>query len=280
MPCLVIFLYYIKLKKWVAFGIYFFVLLYIANAVFLRGVPFDEVTVNNYNYISYHLMLYCIPLFLFCSNNDKLVNILIPLSSFIMAALATGRGGILSTGVILLYSLYLIFRGNWKNMWFQKVVIGICVIGIIVVGVNEYSGYIDIATSRFTEHGMESSGRSKAWILYLQACINPFYFILGAPVDAIPYIKYHLLGSLHNSYLTLHAREGVFGIIIMCMMIKGLLYTYKLKYYHLFILLGCLMQKGFTDADVGGNMVGGDLYVYLLIWFYLESKYHRKYAIE
>lgn len=279
MPCLAILLYYTKLRKWIAFSIYLFVLIYMIYAVFVRGVPFDEVTVNNYNYISYHLMLYSIPFFWYCCNNDKLVNIIVPLTTFVMAALATGRGGILCTGVVLLYSLYLIFRGKWRDVWIQKIVIGICLLGIVIAGISEYADYIDLATSRFTEYGMESSGRSKGWALYLQSCLNPFYLISGAPVDAIPYLKNHLLGSLHNSYLTLHAREGIFGLVVIVMMVKGLLKIYKLKYYHLFILLGCLMQKGFTDADVGGNMVGGDLYVYLLIMFYLEEKYMQNQMI-
>lgn len=273
MPCLVLLLYYTKLKEWVAIGIYLFVFLYIIYSVFVMGNPFDQVTVNNYNYISYHLMLYSIPFFLYCSYNNKLVNVLVPLSCFILSGLATGRGGILCTGIILFYSICLIFKGKWKEVWIQKIGICLCIVGLVVVGIGEYADYIELSISRFSEHGMESSGRSKGWGLYMLSCLNPFYLILGVPVEDIPYIKNNLLGSLHNSYLTLHARDGIWGIAIIYMMIKGLLYTYKLRFNNLFILLACLMEKGFTDADVGGNMVGGDLYVYLLVLFYLEAKY-------
>lgn len=276
MPCLVLLLYYLKLNKWITLGLYLGVLIYIIHSVFVVGNDFSNVTVNGYNYISYHLMLYSIPFFLYCNNNQKMVNLLMPLSCFVLAALATGRGGILCTGVILIYSFYRAFKGNRaQGARKQKIIICLCVVGAIYWGVGvymEYSEYIEIAMSRFEDHGMESSGRSIGWAQYFLSCLNPFYFIWGAPIDTMPYVKNHLLGSLHNSYLTLHAREGIYGIVVICMMVKGVIRVYGLRYHNIFILLLMLMQKGFTDADVAGNMVGGDVYVYLLILFYLETK--------
>ena len=127
--------------------------------------------------------------------------------------------------------------------------------------------FIDAYFGRFSEEGLNTFGRADCWLEYFYSLSDIQNVLLGTPIDTLLHTKIFLSGSLQNSYLTLHSREGVFGVVLIVFMIKGFNYLYKNRCMPIIAVISALLFKGITDADMGGIYSGGDIYLYYLILF-------------
>lgn len=275
MPAISLLLYYARLHIVVTFIPFLLVTMYILYAALVLWQPLDDITYNSANYLSYYALLYSFPYYLACTKENKEPWIIVPIITVFVALLAMGRGGILASGLLLVFQLYgkINAPGYMKHIY--RLAIVIIVGSVLYVGISDdvYSTLF----SKFEEHGMDSRGRTDSYSAYLLSLVNPLYFLLGAKISTIPYIYKYLDGHIHTSWLTVHSRVGIYSVFILVCVVSGLIYLYKQKKYYVFAVLAALLFAGITNTDIGGTMVGGDLYMFYLVLLSIEYKKYKNY---
>lgn len=270
MPCLAMLLYFFRIKKIVALIIFYFTAFCVLFLFFTGAFTLDTLLVNSRNYVSYFMVLNILPYFVYCNKENVNPSILPPLMCLFIAVLAIGRGGILMALILVGGVLLLNLGQKGFKGFLYKISVLIIVVLIVIYGLSP--DFMDLYFSRFMEKGLTSEGRGDGYLDYIRSLSNPINIILGTPIIEVPYVYKYLGGSLHNSYLTLHARLGFVGIYLIYVMIIGFIKICKRKRYSLLFVFAALLLKGVTDADTGGNFTGGDIYVYFLLLIFLSSK--------
>lgn len=256
-------------KKSILVLLFCLLLVFFVYKWFILGMDANELTINSRNYISYFLFLFALPLVFYHYKQNSVPIFLIPIVILIMSVLAIGRGGILMSLLFLVGWILMKIRTTKHRFLFYVVLF---TIGFAVSYVIADPDFFDTYFSRFEERAFESAVRTEGWIKYVEKIVNPIYFIVGYPVKKEPYIMNVLEGSLHNSYLTLHARLGCVSFIVLFFLYKAMKYLFIKREYLLMFFLGGLLLKGFTDADFPCTGVAGDTYIYILILIYLETR--------
>ncbi len=281
LPCLGALLFFYRVNYWVSVVLFYSVAIFLGIYVYENGflVSMDnEILLNSRNYMSYFVIVYSLPYFVHCHDYNKTPSLLIPTTCVLIAIYTLGRTGIVSSMLILVGVLYIKMTQKKSSKLLYRGILIFAVTFLAFVGLS--NEFIDTYFSRFAEEGLSSAGRTPAWIEYLDSLLNPVNFLLGTKIETLKYTSIQLNGSLHNSFLTLHAREGVIGFILVFYLIMGTWYLFKNKCYPVFIVIVALLFKGLTDADMGGTYSGGDIYVFYLALIYIyyskKKKYERK----
>ena len=240
MPSISFIIYFYEHKKWILYLPFLCVLSMIVYRWFILGLDAEEITVNSRNYIVFYLFLYFTPIVLSNYKNNDMPSVVFPIAFLVLAIIAIGRGS-------------------------------------IIISVT-FSEVADLLFSRFEERGMESHQRTDAWYQYIDYTFNNlFNLILGTKVSTVPYVR-ALENSLHNSYLTVHARMGIVGLWYLSLVYKGYKSIWKSRNYLVLSFFGSLLFKGLVDADFPCVGSGGDIYIYILILLGLDYKYSKKYT--
>ena len=276
MPCLAVLLFFYKIRYWVSLVLFYSIALFFC-AYILQNGPFvnneTEILTNSRNYVSFFVLLYSLPYFIHCYDINKVPSLIVPIICVLISIFSIGRAGIIGSLILLTGILYLKMIQNNKLRTVYRMAFFLILFTTITIGVND--DLIDIYFSRFAENGMDSYGRIDAWLEYIKSLTNPANFLFGTRIKSLYYTTWYLEGSLHNSYLTLHARLGMIGLLSIFFMIKGLWQLIKQRCYPLIPIIAALLIKGITDADTGGTYSGGDIYVFYLALVYLYS-YDRR----
>lgn len=244
---------------------------------FILNYDAEEITVNSRNYISYFLYLYSLPIVFCCYKKGTQPFFIVPIIILIMAIIAIGRGGIIMSLLFVIGWLLMKAKMTKHKILFYFILVLVLLSFSSVVATPDF---FDLYFSRFEERGLDSSVRTDGWLSYLNDITNPLYFITGYPLRHDRYIFSILEGSPHNSYINFHARAGIFCLFIFFCIIKVMIAFLKQKnYLLLFFFLGLLI-KGITDADFPCTGVAGDIYIYILLLIYLESRINRNYKIS
>lgn len=273
MPSLGALLFFYRVNKWVALSLFYGVALFFGSYIIQNG-PFvreeTELLVNSRNYVSYFVILYSFPYFVNCYDCDRIPSLMVPVICTLISVFAIGRTGILVSFVLLAGVIYLKMTQKSRVRIFYQITFFSLIILIVFIGIS--GDFIDTYFSRFSEEGINTAGRSKAWAEYSLSLLNPLNLLFGTPIDSLQYTKNYLEGSLHNSFFTLHAREGIVGLLLVIYMFKGAWELYRHKSAAVVLIIIVLFLKGFTDADTGGTYSGGDIYVFYLLLVYLYFK--------
>ncbi len=228
----------------------------IYEIVMVGGV--DDITISgSRNTISIFVVLYYSFLLISLYKSGMELQIIDPVVGALVCILGTGRSGILTGSIMIVF--YVSQRFDLKKLRMKRVfAFAIGVILVLIVLNQFYSRYnyiIDNALLNFKLRGLDSAGRNELWIEYLRKAIStPFDFILGAGISGTPMLD-QFNNNLHNSFLMLHAKYGIITmILIICLMIKSLRKMIKEKEPLLitaFILM--LFRMNFDYTNFNGN---------------------------
>lgn len=275
MPSLGALLFFYRIRYWTSIILFSGVALFFGTYIIQNG-PFvneqTELLVNSRNYVSFFVLLYSFPYFVHCYDYNKTPSLLVPSICVLISIFALGRGGIIASMGILCGVLYLKMVQKSNKRFIYRIGFVLLLIFIIFIGFGV--DFFDTYFSKFSEEGMNSTGRTPSWVEYCKS-FNPIHLLLGTPVKSLKFTTAYLEGSLHNSYLTLHAREGIVGLFLIIYMVKGMIILYKQKAFTLFLVLAALLFKGLTDADMGGMYSGGDIYVFYLVLVYFKFSNYK-----
>ena len=229
----------------------------------------DDILVNSRNYVSYYFILFLLPYVISCKHYKKEVSLQLVLVCVLYSFIAVGRGGIIISLLVLAGILF--FKIYDKSKYRKLYITTLCIICIIVfiIGINPNT--IELLFGRFIDKNMDSEARTIGWLEYLSAMIEPINFLLGVKITTLPYCYIELGESLHNSYLSLHSRMGVFAFVCLIFIFKGFIRILNDDKY-VAIVLSALLIKAFVDTDFPFFYVGGDIYMYILLFNGILSK--------
>jgi hypothetical protein len=98
---------------------------------------------------------------------------------------------------------------------------------------------------KFYRRNLVDDPRFDIIILYMNnLSFNSFFF--GFPKDMLT--KFFASGNLHNSFLVMHYRFGVFALLIFLIFSYRLIYLLKYKKYGAFILVFSIIVRSLTDT--------------------------------
>lgn len=278
MPSLALLLFYYKIKRWVAYMLFYGVSLCFVLYIYQNG-PFvgleNELLVNSRNYVSFFVILYSFPYYVHCSDNNTSPSLIPSIVCVVISVLAIGRAGIISSLVMMIVVLYINNTTSKRASLYRFLFF---IIIMILVFVLDFDLFFDSYFSRFSEVGMDSYGRSTCVKEYLSSLMNPINLLFGTPVNTLRHTMTFQGGSLQNSYLALHAHEGIYGFFLIYLFIKGLFVILRNKYCNIMPAIAAIFLKGFSDSDMGGIYSGGDIVLYyvILIYFFGKKKNENK----
>lgn len=220
----------------------------------------------SHNYVSVIGLAAVIPYYISFENLDNSHSSVFPAVLYAVTSfLSTGRSGIITAGVVLIYVLYCRFIKRIKKRGNQIIAIFVSVIIYILLFVGMmYSSIGQKYLVRFIDRGMESQ-RSLIWREYinlLNSDMKSLFF--GAKLLDVPYLSIRNELNIHNSFIQAQASLGSVFLFLL------IIYIFKaLKWYFscdrtLFLLFIALIIRAFTDRIFYAMFMEPFLYFFLI----------------
>lgn len=233
------------------------------------------LTHGSANHVSI-LCIYCMSIYylsLELEKNDSAP--LIPIILVIFLSIVTGcRSGIVAAALFLL----LILKFNWKNIRNKtqktKYII-LLIIGAIVViyaGITYLDQFSEALTSKMDKQGMESA-RSAIWKEYFSGTFESIEsFLFGVPTNQPKYPNlYYYSGNPHNSFLMLHAKYGLAGLLFFGFaIVKAIKKAQKNQDYILKYVIYLIVVRCFFDWTAFPGLY--DVFFFYMVFYAFYNK--------
>lgn len=258
---------YSKIWSWIAVLIVLDILIAWGNSpnkyILYQGISRNYISVFTMFALAIHIVK--------CEKNQRKINLIWIIIAWIISIWAVGRGGIISTSILMI--LFVIQRSfehekNKNLFWVAKISLIIILLVIITIYVSNNLEYIQRTyLGRF--FGVEASASSstdyRVYMLteYLRNCGESIKsFLLGANIRSVMLVG----GNIHNSYLQTHFKFGIVGLLYVVIgSIKSVAYMFKNgKWQYLFIFIGLLIRAG-TDWCFPGFPI--DIFILYFIMY-------------
>lgn len=265
--------------------VFFYISIVTFVYAYFTGTQASSVLTSSGNYVSVLMILSAAVYYISFYNSKKdlkLVHLLPALLCFLFSVWAKGRGGILACAVlfVLLLLYYLICyaqSGGSKRIVFLAVVVIIAVTYLYIKNINLIDAFFSLG--KWSYRGVDNTAREIIWGAYFEKMKESFLYILnGAPLDQIPII-HSLNNNTHNSFIQLHANNGLIPFILFTIfMIRSFFYYIKNKEFLLAIVLFAVFIRGMSDKFIFGQY-GMPIMMYLVLFPYIEQR-RRVYNLE
>ena len=243
----------------------------------LRGSVAKIVLTSSSNYVSVLLILACAIYYIGLENDGRCIHLLdlIPAGAgFALAVWARGRGGILSCGVLVALVLILYARSltgkNAKRLVILLLLLFTMVAGMLVVGFNPMERFFSLG--KFASRGASSDDRMVIWGAYLSKATESLpNFLLGGPLSEIPIIM-RFEGNCHNSFIQLHAFNGIFMFVVMIgLLVRSGQYYFRSGRWITLAMMLVVCLRGMTDKFIFGQY-GMPLVLYFALFPFVERQ--------
>lgn len=236
------------------------------------------------NYISIYLLAPLVMYYIQSERHKVKIRLIPGIVALAISFVAGSRGGfltcaILFTGIVV----YRYFAGARNKAAKVALFAVLFVIGFLVVisflprFVEKFSDLRVV--SRFTQIGMEGSGREEAWEEYFSAVRSPKGFVFGARLEGLYYMRQYN-NNLHNSFLFIHAYFGIVGFLA----VLGILAYDSLwgirngKWIYLLCLFVYLL-RGLTDHLFGAHRLS-PVFLFVLLYPVVLKRIRKKTLLE
>ena len=235
------------------------VVFYLTAALFynsMRGATTRQILTSSSNYISVLLLLACAYYYIAVERNSGKIRLIDLIPSFIslyISIWAGGRGGILAF-TFLTVCLLILYLKTITSRNAKRAVIIACVLmfAILIVAYRNISLIQTfMGLGRWADRGADNSSRSAIWSSYISKAFESFlYLLFGAPLSRIPIINV-FEGNTHNSFLQLHAYNGIIMFVVVFVMIFTSLWSYiKTRQYIMTAIMMTIIIRGMTDKFI------------------------------
>lgn len=261
-----------KIHKFILFTFLTFIVVQL-----IRGYGFNEMMLGrSRNMVSFYFFLYTIFYYIEKYRYTDKVEFWPALLSMIISLASIGRSGIITS--FLLLFVIAIYKLN-KAGFLSKLKYIVLSVMLMVISIAFFKNQILIliiqSLARFEEQGVESGPRTWITNIYLTRMTSSLSnFLIGFPLNHDAFVLFDY--NLHNSFLSLHYFFGVFGLIIVYLIIKSLLFVKGKLLYKSFLCL--LLIRGFTDQIFFINF--NDIVIYLLFYLILDKKELNKTLVK
>lgn len=227
----------------------------------------NGISVDTLTYLAVHMIA------AYQSQED--VKIWTAIFVMIVCLFGIGRSGIIISFLLVCFFTMFKFRrgrSSVRNVLMLPI-ISIMAICAVIIFYQFLSKYIDVAINNFQRRGLEST-RLIIWTDYLKKIFSCSENVLfGAKVSGTMFLDLYKT-NLHNSFLMLHAKYGIWGIAMMfIMLVKTISTLLKEKNYYLFIpFLTVFIRMNFDYTNFNSPM--DTVFIFFLLY-----PYYRKGAV-
>lgn len=216
---------------------------------------------NSRNYISVLLMFFCLFYYIIKYKNREKWSLLPAILLFLLSVVATGRGGIIASGFLLLAVLFckqIRMQHKYKKYIYLLLLMPLCLCTALMIDVTDLF-------PAFQSKGFIDSPRLTIWQTYLNNNLQSAKdFIFSSNIQKAA-LKWN--GNLHNSFLQAYASFGVlfiviFAFIILLSFISGV----KNKEYFFCALFLGLILRSLTDRLFFSGY--NEIYLYFFILYF------------
>lgn len=196
--------------------------------------------------------------------------------TFLMSCIAQGRGGIISSAVLLLgVVLYDCLCAH--TMSFKKVlVLAVFIAVVYLVYTRCYDLIFKQAMVRLFSENLMDNERIKYGNEYIAFMRTSWkYFLFGVSKNMLPSIMY-LGGNFHNSYLGLHSVSGIGGcIIIFVLVLKSVVRSLRNRNFIRMLLLVVILFRMLTDILCFVGLYDPLFYYVIFLCLKKKQRYSR-----
>lgn len=254
--------------------IYISLLICLAINIMISGGVNSLSIISSRNTISIMVLIYFAIYAIACYRNKNKINIYFLIAGFIVVIMAIGRSGILTFSILTVFFLIFDFRGKCHRVR-NPIKIFVLLVGVAItayISLNLAENYFNDMIYNFNRRGLESI-RIEIWTEYLNKVFTSAkYFIFGAPIEGAAILD--IFPNLHNSWLMLHSKYGIFIFsIIIAMVTKSYIYFLKsrnLLYFTLLTVIMFRMQFDHTNFNAQLDIV----FFYLILYPYMSINIH------
>ena len=213
---------------------------------------------------------------------SKKTDLVLTIAIFVACVLSVGSSGILSSALLVLASLF-----RQKQPLYLKIVIFVGLI-LTLVGFEFYLEYYapaDLGAKFSYERLTSTDVRFQIIDDYIKRYTSGEFLWLGAPDDYAFYVFSSIsyggiwgyVTSLHNSYLSVHAKLGVLALPVY-LLIGHVVWCIRKNLYVLFLFLALLVRAFGDSAFILDGHFNFCFYFFFLLAsrFRMESKLERR----
>lgn len=168
---------------------------------------------------------------------------ILPFGALIFSVLAIGRGGIISCGLLLIFSVnHLIFKNRKVNLNVLILLIGIFFVGIWFFNILDVLNQFDIFNQylyKFENQGFKSEDREYLIYSYINSLSTLDFFIGNWDFSLLDL-------TLHNSYLHWHMKYGL-GSLFFCLIILRKMWHLISLNFSIFLILLVVLFRSWSD---------------------------------
>ncbi|MBR3534007.1 MAG: hypothetical protein IKN80_09035 [Clostridiales bacterium] len=269
---ILMFAYPMDLKKGTLFfyvSISFFIIAY------FTGVKAAIVLTSSSNYVSVLMILSAALYYISLYNSGekiKLIHLFPALICFMLSIWARGRGGILTCTIllallVLCYTINFAHSGGSIRYFVIAIIVIVALGGLYVANINPIEDYFSLG--KWSNKGFNNNDREIIWAAYYEKVKESVIYIMnGAPLNDIPII-HSFNNNTHNSFIQLHANNGLVPFLIfMIFMVKSLIRYIRENKYLMAIVLFTLFIRGMTEKFIFGQY-GMPIMMYLVLEPYI-----------
>ncbi len=242
--CLGYYMARITISRKVTMGIFaFFSCTILVRFLLTRSV--DSIFLRtSRNSISAFLIL-AAALFYSTYQSGERVSIIPAMITFLFSCIGIGRGGVISSFVLLVGIIMITVFSKKKPSILQILIVFISLCIFVYLISNHYEGLFSSAVNRLLSQNLLQNERNGILYQYfMNIKNNKTYLLWGVPSTEIALVDY-LNGNFHNSFLTLHSKFGIVGFISIAVLLvtatKNCIYNHKWLYLLLLVVISLRM---------------------------------------
>lgn len=250
----------------------FFVVLTIVVYSWFGYVAINEISPNEWvkgsrNHVSvlviYMVILTQLIVLIKYGGGNLITHAILPFGSLIFSVLAIGRGGIISSGLLFIFSVLHLYFKN-KKMQFNILIlfIGIFFVGIWFFNLLDVLNQFDIINQylyKFETQGFESEDREYLIYSYINSMSLLDFFIGNRDFPLIDL-------TLHNSFLHWHLKYGIGSLFFCIIVIRKMLHLMSFNFSIFLILLVILFRSWSDQILVSDGILMGLPFFSALSW--------------
>lgn len=223
----------------------------------------------SYNYISVYSLLPIIMYYFFVEKYNEKISLYPAVIGVIVCVLGYGRGGILTSFLILFGVETRIILFDGRKVTLRKIIMMEIVLFSALLFALFYDKFANVIFfEKLLKYGLDSRGRSELWGGYIREALKNWEsFIFGTNATSVPELS-DFNGNVHNSILNVHLYNGiivfVWYVVSIIATLRRALLDHKMIYFTIFC---ALLFRSFTD-----NFVWCSFGMVLMLVLFFESK--------
>lgn len=267
-----------KLNYKLAQIIYYSIMFILITTMIISGGVNNVDMTSSRNTISvivlFYFSIYVISMY---TNNVRMTFFPI-IIGLITTLLAVGRSGII-TFLIITFFFFLIKYDNGKYKRRRFITSLVIIMIVAFVSGNSYSFleiYFPDTIANFQDRGLESV-REFIWSDYInKAFSSTLYLLFGAPIGGT-FLLERYNDNLHNSFLMLHAKYGLFVYLSITLLVIYSFYVFIKKHNIVYpiLLLAILFRMQFDYTNFNAQL--DIIFFYIIFYpFYVQDTYNER----